>query len=233
MSMSTPLVSVIIPVYNGERYLVEAIESVLGQTYQPLDVIVVDDGSTDGSVGIAHGFGSSVRYCFQANAGLGAARNHGVRVARGSFFAFLDADDVWLEDKLARQMEAFNRDSGLDMAFGYVRQFVSPDVNQLSQTTLRLDAEVLSGYFAGTMLIKVSAFFRVGLFETKWKVGEFIDWFSRAMEHGLKSVLLPEVVMKRRIHATNMGIRYRDHQADYVRILKAALDRRRRRGAVG
>lgn len=230
--MNEPLVSIIIPVYNGDRYLAEAIESALAQSYRAVEVIVVDDGSTDRSAAIAGSFGSGIRYVLQPHSGCGAARNRGVKVARGEFLAFLDADDLWLEDKLVRQMDALKHDPELNMVFGYVRQFKSPELDGRSQRELLPEAEILPGYFPGTLLIRRDAFFRAGLFETKWKVGEFIDWYSRAVEEGLKSLLLPEVVMKRRVHTTNMGIRYREDQGDYARILKAALDRRRRKGAV-
>ena len=91
--LNKPLVSVIIPVYNAERYLAEAIESVLAQTYRPIEVIIVDDGSTDSSADIAKRYNSLVRYFFQPNSGLAAARNKGISQAKGSFFAFLDVTD--------------------------------------------------------------------------------------------------------------------------------------------
>jgi len=231
--VNNPLVSVIIPVYNGERYLAEAIESVLAQTYRPIEIIVVDDGSTDGSADVAKRFGSPVRYDFQPNSGAGAARNRGAELARGSVLAFLDADDIWLADKLARQMAAFDADPELDMVFGHVRQFYSTELDEHVRRNTRYAAEIMQGYVPGTLLIKRGAFFRAGPFATNWRVGEFIDWYLKAMEQGLKSFLLPEIVMKRRLHANNMGIRERKHQTDYVRILKASLDRRRKKGGQG
>jgi len=101
-----PLISVIIPVYNGERYLAEAIESALAQTWEPVEIIIVDDGSTDGSADVASRFASSVKYDLQPHAGPGAARNRGARLARGDYLAFLDADDLWLKEKLKLQMAA-------------------------------------------------------------------------------------------------------------------------------
>lgn len=112
----SPLVSVIIPVYNYERFLAEAIESVLSQTYRELEVIVVDDGSTDRSGEVARSFaGKGVSYCHQVHAGIGPARNKGVELARGDFLAFLDADDRWPEEKLERQLRAFEDDPALEM----------------------------------------------------------------------------------------------------------------------
>src|SRR3989441_7830895 len=102
--MTMPVVSVVIPVYNGERYLADAIQSVLDQTYQNLEVIVVDDGSRDGSAAVAKRFGEAIRYVHRANGGVCKARNTGIAVARGTYLAFLDQDDLWLPDKLAAQV---------------------------------------------------------------------------------------------------------------------------------
>ncbi len=101
---NNPLVSVIIPVYNGERYLAEAIGSVLAQTYTPFELIIIDDGSSDNSSGIARSF-KEVRYYHQSNQGVAAARNAGISFAHGGFIAFLDQDDIWMHDKLSVQMD--------------------------------------------------------------------------------------------------------------------------------
>ena len=103
-----PLVSCIVPVFNGERYLAEALDSILAQTYRPVDLIVVDDGSTDGTAQVAAGYGERITYLYQENSGPAAARNKGIDAAQGEFVAFLDADDVWHEEKLARQMVRFD-----------------------------------------------------------------------------------------------------------------------------
>jgi glycosyltransferase involved in cell wall biosynthesis len=99
----TPLVSVIIPAYNAARYVGAAVESVLAQSYRPLEVIVVDDGSTDDTGGALGRYGGAVRYVRQPNRGPAAARNLGIRAATGRWLAFLDADDQWLPDKLRIQ----------------------------------------------------------------------------------------------------------------------------------
>lgn len=226
------LVSVIIPVYNGERYLAEAIDSVLSQTYSSLEIVVIDDGSTDDSAGVVKRYGSKVRYFFQPHRGLSAALNHGVQAARGSFFSFLDADDVWMENKITQQMMMFANNPILDIVFGHVRQFCSPELNGNQKNRLQGFTELLPGYFKGTMLIKREAFSLAGIFDTVWKVGDFVDWYLKALESGLKSVMLPDVLMIRRVHTQNMGIREQAHQRDYVRILKASLDRRRKKGQI-
>jgi glycosyltransferase involved in cell wall biosynthesis len=225
--MSEPFVSVVIPVWNGKRFLAEAVESVLNQTYPPHEVIVVDDGSTDGSAEVAKSFGALVRCYFQIRSGAATARNHGVELSQGNFIAFLDADDFWVKDKLARQMKIFLDHPESDMVLGQVRQFYSC----ASGVVLKEESAIAPGFLPGAMLIKRSSFFRAGKFSTQWRVGEFIDWYLRAEETGLKSFLLPHVVLMRRIHDANMGIRERASRSDYVKIVKASLDRRRKGGA--
>jgi len=223
------MISVIIPVYNYDRYLGEAIESVLSQTYQHLEVIVVDDGSTDRSGEVAKSFaGRGVQYCQQVHAGIGPARNKGVELAQGEYLAFLDADDRWPLEKIERQLRAFENDPALEMVFGYALQLQNGLAWEagVRDKSLTVDGMV-PGMVPGTMLIKRDAFDRVGKFEGGLKVGEFIDWYARAVELKVRSLVLPELLLWRRIHDSNQGVRERQSVSDYARVLKAKLDRRR------
>jgi len=228
----SPLVSVIIPVYNYERYLGEAIESVLSQTYQHLEVIVVDDESTDRSAEVAESFaGRGVRYCKQVHAGIGPARNKGVELAQGDFLAFLDADDRWPEEKLELQLRAFENDRALEMVFGQAAQLQNGPEWEAGVKDRKLPASgLVPGMVAGTMLIKREAFARVGEFPGGLKVGEFIDWYARAVQLQIRSITLPDLFLWRRIHDSNTGVRERQSVTDYARVLKASLDRRRAEG---
>jgi len=220
------LVSVVIPVYNHGRYLGEAIESVLAQSYCPSEIIVVDDGSADDTAAVARRFEPHARYVCQQHSGAAAARNHGVELARGEHLSFLDADDLWVADKLARQMAAFAHTPGLDTVSGHIRHFYSPELDEAARRQLHVAAEVMPGPGPNTMLITKEAFERVGPFATTWQVAESIDWLNRAVEKGLAQEMLTEVVVMRRIHAGHLSARRRS-QVDYARVLKAALDRRR------
>lgn len=223
------LVSVIIPVYNYARYLREAVESVLSQTYRNLEVIVVDDGSTDQSGEVARSFANrGVVYSHQVHAGIGPARNKGVELARGDFLAFLDADDRWPLQKIERQLRAFENDPALEMVFGQALQLQDGPAWEAGVNDENLNvAGMVPGLVPGTMLIKRDAFERVGKFQGGWKVGEFIDWYSRAVELNVRSLVMPELFLWRRIHDSNQGIRERQSVTDYARVLKAKLDRRR------
>ncbi len=226
-------VTVIIPVYNGERYLRMAILSALAQTEPPDEILVVDDGSTDASAVVAREFAPRVRCLSQAHAGLSAALNHGIAQARGSFLAFLDADDLWIEDKLAQQLAALAADPTLDAVFGHVEQFVSPELDPADRPALPEHLRVAPGQLASALLIRADAVKRVGPFDTRWQVGNFIDWYARAQEAGVRDAMLPGIVLRRRLHADNMGTRERTSRSAYALILKQALDRRRRHGASG
>jgi glycosyltransferase involved in cell wall biosynthesis len=225
-------VSVIIPVRDGEGYITDAIGSVLEQTEPPAELLVVDDGSKDETASIVSRFSShGVRLIQQPPRGAAAARNAGVKLARHQLLAFLDADDLWTSTKLARQCAELQSDPTLDMVFGYVRQFVSPDVEAARRARLRCPNESIPGYLAGTMLIRRKSFESAGVFETGWAIGEFLAWYGRAQLLGLREKMIPTVLLMRRLHRTNQGILKRSERGDYVRIMKKILDRRREREA--
>ncbi len=225
-------VSVIVPVHNGAKYLGEALESILAQTRPAEEIWVVDDGSRDDSVAVATRFaGRGVRCVSQPPGGAATARNHGVTLATGSLLAFLDADDLWAPDKLASQWAALAEEPSLDMVFGHVEQFVSPGLDAVTAARLHCPEGSLPGFVPYTMVVRRGAFERVGPFETRWEIGEFLAWFTRARELGLRERMLDRVVARRRLHDTNQGQQKRHRYGDYVRILKEALDRRRLQGS--
>jgi glycosyltransferase involved in cell wall biosynthesis len=231
-----PSVSVIIPVYNCERYLAEATDSVLSQTHAPLEVLVVDDGSEDGSASVAQRFGPPVRYVYQPHiepGGAAHARNRGVELAQGDLLAFLDADDLWVPDKLERQLAALAAPSRPDAIFVEARQFISPELSGEARRQISCPSESIPAYVPSSMLIARETFLRVGSFDSSWRMGEPLDRYLRATEKGLTSIVLPDVLMLRRLHATNLGVLQRAARSDYPRILKASLDRRRGRAASG
>lgn len=226
-----PLISAIIPVHNGQSYLAFAIQSVLEQSgLFELEVIIIDDGSTDNSSSIATQFShdyQNIHYHHQAPQGASAARNNGVSLAKGDYIAFLDADDLWVSGKLAKQLEELTRHQHADMVFCLTQQFISPELNHEQRANIACPSQPMQGYIPSSILIKKSKFEEVGVFQTQWRVGEFIDWYSRAQELGYTSTIVTEVLLKRRLHLSNMGITQRDSRQDFAKILKASLDRKR------
>jgi len=221
------MISVLIPAYNAEQFIGEAIDSVLRQTFKDIETIVVDDGSTDGTRTVVESFADKVRYYRQENGGAASARNHCVRLAAGAYFAFLDADDVWAADKLRLQILELDSDPSLDAVFGMIRQVRQSEWSAAIMEENVGQAELLKGYSQATMLIRRESFLRVGMFSEENKIGEFVDWLLRAKEQGLRTKLMPDLFLWRRIHTSNVGIRNRSDVGDYVKILKRSIDRRR------
>ena len=228
MENSNPLISVIIPVYNGETYLAEAIESTLSQTYRPLDIIIVDDGSTDNSSRIAKTYIPHVRYQYQPNAGVGSAMSTGVELAKGEYLAFLDSDDLWVREKLIKQMTVFTQNPLVDVVFSKIEQFYSSDMLPALRKKYRYAEKIVDGYCVDTMLVKRDVFIKVGNFNPDLRTVAFIDWYTRAKDLDLSIKMVPVVMARRRIHNKNMGIwnRANQHQG-YTRLIKKVLDRRR------
>lgn len=207
-------VSVVIPAYNAATFLGEAIESVFAQDGPAREVIVVDDGSTDATGAVAASF-AEVRVIAQANGGIAAARNTGLREASAPVVAFLDADDIWPAGRLAGLHAALT--SEVHAVFGQAVQFGEGREETAPQPAL----------LAGTMLIRREAVARIGDFDEAVKMGEFVDWWARAEEAGVRWRQIPDVVLRRRIHGTNTGIVQAANRVDYARVLRAALERRR------
>ena len=224
-----PLVSVIIPVFNGERYLGEAIESALAQSYRHVEIIIVNDGSTDSSEQIALSFGAAVRCHNQDRGGTGAARNAGIALSAGELLAFLDADDLWLPRKLELQVAAMAAEPEMELVSGHVQQFHSPDLDANAETPPASD-DWMPGVLPSAVLVTRSGFLRVGYFGTQWQLTEWPDWWMRAMEVGLRTRILPDRIARRRLHQNNKGRTPGSHQ-ERLHALKASLDRRRARSS--
>ena len=220
-------ITVIIPVFNCERYLAATIQSALAQTHPPAELIIVDDGSTDDSAAMAQAYTPRVRYLHQANLGPAAARNLGVSQATGDLLAFLDADDLWTPDKLARQMQVLQTDPACEAVLGRIENFISLELDENQRQMLARSAAQTGDFHVGALLIRQGAFRRVGDFDKTLQSGEFIDWWARAVDRRLAYQVLPFIVMHRRLHGQNHTLRRRDTQYDYLRVVKAALNRRR------
>ena len=211
--MSAPLISVIIPTYNCAHYLGDAIESAFSQDYPRLEIIVVDDGSTDDTATLLATFGERLRKTHQSNGGIGSARNTGLTLASGEFIAYLDADDLYVPGKLTRQMACFDADPELDADFA---------------ATLAVDtSRPLAAPMASTTLIKRQALERVGPWSTELTVGTDLDWYARVQEKLVKCLMLDEVLLHRRVHRTNTNLVHAADKNERLHVIKAMLDRRR------
>lgn len=226
VTLIQPLITVIIPVYNGGLFIKEALESIFNQTYRPLEVLVVNDGSTDCSGEIA-GSIRGVDVLHKPHTGIAETLNHGIRHAKGDLFAFLDADDLWLAEKSTLQVAGLQDEPSLDMVFGYARQFFTPG---LHNHTEGIFSEKQPAIHESAMLIRRESFFKVGFFDVEETQHHFLDWYARSQKIGLSMKMLSDVVVERRIHDQNYGRIHREHQRhQYLGTLRNILIQRRQK----
>jgi glycosyltransferase involved in cell wall biosynthesis len=220
-------VAYVVPVHNGERYLAECLQSILAQSHAPAEVIVVDDGSTDGTSHAAAVFAPRITYVRRAHGGHGSARNHGVALATSEFVAFLDADDVIAPAKTAIQLARFRARPELEFCDAYVRNFWSPDIEEGErQRDPRMHfthGPQPRGHSIITWLMRRDLFERIGRFDEEKRLGEDVDWHERMQAAGTPFETVNQVLAWRRLHHGNLTL---THYDDY---LKAVVRHGRRR----
>lgn len=236
--MTTPTVSFVIPVHNGAAYLGEAIASALAQTVPPLEVIVVDDGSTDGSAEVAAAFGAPVRCLQRIQSGQGAARNHGVQAARGDLIAFLDADDLAHPERLEQQLACFAARPQLAYCDAYTRNFWSPEIAEADRNVHPREGfthgEALKPRLIITWLVRRELFQQLGGFGDR-TFGEDSEWRDRVDDSGVLTHTLEVVLAERRLHHNNLTRRNYDEYLKVIvrdtkeRVARLAAENRSRR----
>ncbi len=231
-------VSAVISSFNYERFIRETIESVLSQTYPIAEVIVVDDESTDDSVEIIKTFGPPVRLVEQKNQGVCVARNNGARLASGEIIMFLDSDDLWLPNKVERQIEAFKQDREVGLVSCGIRAFgidgrtiyesvegrggwIAKDIILMRETVLNTTASVLA--------VRRGVFEKIGGFDERREIfaAEDRDFCYRAAEVS-KHGFVPEMLVDYRLHGSNGHLNIRGMErallASYEKIFSKADD---------
>jgi glycosyltransferase involved in cell wall biosynthesis len=221
--------TVVIAVRDGERYLGEALDSVLAQTAPHVEVVVVDDGSADGTATLASSYGAPVRVVAQEQAGQASAINRGVTEATADVVSFLDHDDVWPPNSLERRLERLAA-GGTDCAvFGRVEQFLSPELDAQA-VRVRFDPGPRRVDALCTMAIRRPAFSLVGPLDERLASGAVVDWVSRAVAAGVRVLRIDDVVLRRRIHGGNWGLAKGDRaRAGLLEVVR--VHHRRTRGA--
>ena len=223
--MQGPLVSVIVPVYNGERYLEAALKSIFNQDYQPIEIIVVDDGSTDGTADIVRLF-KNVHYIYQANQGPSAAWNTGIAAAQGECIAFLDADDMWMPQKLSLQVAYLNQHPEVGFVYCHRRMIIEKGVKPPPWYR----EQDSPGLFVSNLLARKNIFKSVGLFNSEYRFGNNSEWLARARDAGISMDVLPETLSIYRVHDRNQTHHLDEMRHDVLRALKSSIDRQRRKG---
>jgi len=229
------LVSVIVPVYDREYCVTDAVMSVLDQTHRRLECIVVDDGSADGSLGVVKAMSARdgrVRVFAQCHRGVSAARNRGIEEARGEYVTFLDSDDLMPPDRLRRQLELLAA-SRCDAVFGGHESVVMPGVVPPPWWASRPDWT--RGDYWNTLLVPTALLRAVGGFDVSLEIGEDVDLFLTLRETGLQITAVDEIFVLRRIFGDNLTYDLVDRRRVLLDLIRRRNARRRglRKDVVG
>jgi glycosyltransferase involved in cell wall biosynthesis len=232
----TPLISVVIPTYNASSFIGSAIDSVLGQTYKNIEIIVVDDGSIDSTAAALRPYGKTIRYVRQNNKGVSAARNHGIQLARGEVIAFLDADDIWLPQKLEVQLQYFSRHKEAALVFGDIELFGDGKIFAPSFLALKEHARCFKGQDVtfndafgmllkenvvptSTVAITRHALQRIGHFDESLSSVEDRDlWLRVAAEFPIGCV--PIVMCRKRVRDSSLSSDYAQTARNLLKVLE-------------
>jgi glycosyltransferase involved in cell wall biosynthesis len=223
-------VSVIVPTLNAERYLADALDSIAAQTYERWEVVLVDGGSTDGTLELARRYGH-VRIFRQQRTGLADAWNCGLEAARGELIGFLDSDDRWEAEKVSRQVALLEADAGVDCAITMVRFVLEPGLALPPGFRPALLESDHVANMPSALLVRRSVFERIGSFDTRWEITPDIDWFARAKDAGVRIEVVPEVHVHKRVHDRNLStLGGTTLNRELVALLRESVERQRDAG---
>ena len=228
-----PRVSVLIPTWNREEYLGEAIESVLNQTYQDFEIIVVDDGSTDGTAELVKHY-ERVRYVWQPHSGISAARNLALEKAQGELIAWLDSDDLYVPMKLIKQVDYMDKHPECCLVFCLPVSFSKIDYNRMTkrqQKIMDMNNKIYAGCFP-TACIRRSLFDRFGAFDLKYSYAEDTEWIARICAAGVDlDHCLYEKLYLRRVHFDQISYSYDEmSKQQYLAIYADAIRKVKKKG---
>lgn len=203
-NMERPLVSVIIPYYEGEKFIAETLESIFRQDYENLEVIVVNDGSPEESLDVLRAFGDKIKIITQKNQGQAAARNAGIMQAKGSVIAFTDQDDLWATGSLANMLPYITGNNEEKKEYDVVRGMT--EIFHTDEQGERIIEETLhSPILIGSALYKKEVFDVVGLFDSAMRVGEDFDWNIKLRASTCQEKRIPEITFLYRKHESNQS----------------------------
>lgn len=224
--MNIPAIDVIIPVYNGEKYIRQAIVSVQKQSWKNINIIVADDGSTDNTLSIISALSqtdSRIKVLGLGHRGVSATLNTAISNADAAYISFLDADDLWHEEKLEKQMHALSEGTA-GICFCMIQEFESCSPEEPRTHSAR--QEPMKGYFKTAFLGKRNIFATFGLFDENVAIGDFIDWFGRIIRAEEPVIMIDEVLAYRRVHQDNVTRTM--PKTAFLKLLKTHLDEKRK-----
>jgi glycosyltransferase involved in cell wall biosynthesis len=220
-----PLVSVVVAVKNGERYLSTALESIMNQHYEPKQIIVVEGRSSDLTAEIARTF--PVCLVTQEGTGIADAYNFGIQHCFGEFVAFLSHDDIWAPNKLSAQISYMLQNPELQYTLTRGKYFLQDGCS----VPAKFKAHLFQGdhvmYGVESLIVRKSLFEQVGRFNTEFSIGEDLDWFSRTKDQSIPMGIVPEILLFKRVHDTSATITEPNINNIFLQVIRHSVRRKR------
>jgi glycosyltransferase involved in cell wall biosynthesis len=226
VTAADPVVSVLMSIYNRAQYVEEAVHSVLADATATHELVLIDDGSSDGADVIAASFSDRAVVLHQDHRGCAAAWNLGLAHARGDFITFCDSDDAWMAGHTGPLLDVLEARPEVDVAIGLITEFVSPELDAERLAT-RTPYDEQRAPVGGTMLARRAVFDTVGGFDERLLQGYWFDWYARLVDAGVRTAEVDAVVLRRRIHDQNSSLVQPQLLGEYARALHASIVRRR------
>lgn len=222
--VSLPLVSVIVPVYNGAAFIHSALASITAQSYANLELLVVDDGSTDNTRAVVTKGFPALQYLYQANRGPAAARNLGLHHATGDFIAFLDADDLWPRGRLSHHLQLFADFPLADIVIGPTRMILYQESGKSEEAVL--PAPMIQ-HQVGSATYRRRVFEQVGNFDATLWLGEDAEWFRRALGTSTKIQITAEIALDYRLRPGSLSFGQSSLYKGFLAALRTRLHQQR------
>lgn len=213
-------------VKNGEKFIKQALESIFNQDYRPIEIIVVLGNSTDRTSEILKEYGD-IRIIQQEGQGVADAYNIGIQAAKGDFVAFLSSDDLWTSDKLSVQSEYLMKNPSVSFVNCFIDYFLEPGI----AIPYGFRKELLTGSHPArimeTLFARKTVFEVIGFFNNKLSTAEDVDWYCRAVDLKINSFIIPEVLLKKRIHNQNISMKVDENTKNLMFALKESVKRKK------
>lgn len=224
--MNPPAISVILAVKNGERYIEQAINSVLDQTLKPIEILVIDGHSTDKTRKICSQF-SEIKYIIQNGNGIPDAYNQGINTAEGDFISFISHDDLWKPEKLEKQINHMINDSKLQFTVTMAEFFLETGFECPAGFKKELFTKEQVAFIMETLVARKSVFDLIGMYDTSYSTGEDTDWFARAIDYKVPFNIVHETLVLKRIHDKNSALLNNENTRNLLKSLRKSIKRKR------
>lgn len=226
ISTKSPLVSVIIPVFNSERYLIESLRSVINQDYKHIEILIIDGNSTDNTKDVCKSF-SEINFYSQEGKGISDALNYGIKKSNGEFISFISSDDLWMHNKLSTQIKFMIDKPEIEYSVTKAKFFLEPGEEKPSNFREEFLSNDTVQNILETLVVRKALFDKIGFFDTSFSYGMEVEWFTRAIDNKINFAVLEKVLTLKRVHSDSITAKNKNAFNDIIKALRKSIKRKK------